>query len=1171
MAAGPSAEFNSSALTELMCELSEEDAMKLLNDLCTRTPSGQLLEMLDDEDDCIALLEALRSLRVMPAGSAARWGDAAAAHVCNAPLRCLVGLARSNPHLLDNLRVRLVTAHGFATHDVTVKLAVPERKKARLAHSDLEGSARSDFQAGQAAADAMDREAQKAAQAAAGLTVETPEAAAAAVQSVLRERGCCVRGIRAFGLGFRGSSLNFMYHESKTGVSRAPGIDENRKLQHLLPANDVCDKFCCERDCASGQTCEDIERVRKSYAEAEGREAKLGVLAAFMWDEQRGQLRSWCDQRLELILGVGAESIRTAAQSAEANRSAKHVARPHGMRAYREQHPPANRTDQGTERRVLEQFMSMTKVMPETMHGHSYRKCQFPQVSTIGKLANDYNDNWTSEPSKPASKVSERVYARICNAHMKSENIMMLLNYTGDHNVCKVCNHLEGDVVATSAQIAAETCKGKDEAFLSTLRVTLSEHKAALAEHMAQAVKVTKFIEGHFEAGRACWTKEVGRSRQATEELGASQFRRSPGLRTVDAPHVGIIDDKSGVPMPHVAKDTTEREAETRPLQGLVDPALSEAAVSSTDHGAGTKDSQSEINQEVAWRLATNRGEKVALSVRDNAALGRNFDCIASLPATLCDHKIYDAFITLFWKEMHGKCDADKLFGLIELLMILYPLFTIDQLLDMCQQVKWCTKSASARLVSPQSMTDFVPMFEAQYRSFTDSRGKISSAVRFTERNPHIMVYFGAHIRTAEQAAAALPEGMYRSYYTKHWRGPGWLSMQQWEDSPIEWVFIGCADPKFIPPLPRLRLMTESEALADIPLDVIKTTLEKHGFTLVSKQLKALLVAQLAAQSAEIQKEAYMAWDEKRLSSRAAQKAPTKLLTWRNQVALLTTAVEHGATRGASGAQGRAVGAPGGAGSGAPGVAAVADGGTRPCFFFHPDGTRCSQQVPSNAANGSPLCTQHHSQTAELRHANGHDYTSTGFIASNGHNSYVKRSKYPEMKSMIGLWHADYDGTPRYYDRQNRLYSRPTPHTGRMPPMAFCNRQQGLPQTWPRPPEDCKPVETAPAFEPIVTNGELACEISRAVTRFNDVHFGHVTKPAYLHTLLAEVCNEPGCIPLDTVVLSEAITPGVDDSRRRFDSWIALQLRQEFSALFELLQAVSKQDADTLLAKFRAG
>ena len=112
MAAGPSAEFNSSALTELMGELSDEDAMKLLNDLCTRTPSGQLLEMLDDEDDCIALLEALRSLRVMPAGSAARWGDAAAAHVCNGPLRCLVGLARSNPHLLDKLRVRLVTAHA---------------------------------------------------------------------------------------------------------------------------------------------------------------------------------------------------------------------------------------------------------------------------------------------------------------------------------------------------------------------------------------------------------------------------------------------------------------------------------------------------------------------------------------------------------------------------------------------------------------------------------------------------------------------------------------------------------------------------------------------------------------------------------------------------------------------------------------------------------------------------------------------------------------------------------------------------------------------------------------------------------------------------------------------------------------------------------------------------
>tara|TARA_B100000795_G_scaffold268332_1_gene255101 strand:- start:399 stop:653 length:255 start_codon:yes stop_codon:yes gene_type:complete len=43
------------------------------------------------------------------------------------------------------------------------------------------------------------------------------------------------------------------------------------------------------------------------------------------------------------------------------------------------------------------------------------------------------------------------------------------------------------------------------------------------------------------------------------------------------------------------------------------------------------------------------------------------------------------------------------------------------------------------------------------------------------------------------------------------------------------------------------------------------------------------------------------------------------------------------------------------------------------------------------------------------------------------------------------------------FDRRNEALRRPNTEVGRHPPMALINRQQGLPQAWPRPAEDCSP------------------------------------------------------------------------------------------------------------------
>lgn len=51
--------------------------------------------------------------------------------------------------------------------------------------------------------------------------------------------------------------------------------------------------------------------------------------------------------------------------------------------------------------------------------------------------------------------------------------------------------------------------------------------------------------------------------------------------------------------------------------------------------------------------------------------------------------------------------------------------------------------------------------------------------VKFEERNPHTLVYFGSHITNKEQAAAALPKGMLRELFLPHFKGPGSSACRQ--------------------------------------------------------------------------------------------------------------------------------------------------------------------------------------------------------------------------------------------------------------------------------------------------------------------------------------------------------------------------------------------------------
>ena len=94
----------------------------------------------------------------------------------------------------------------------------------------------------------------------------------------------------------------------------------------------------------------------------------------------------------------------------------------------------------------------------------------------------------------------------------------------------------------------------------------------------------------------------------------------------------------------------------------------------------------------------------------------------------------------------------------------------------------------------------------------------MDTAVRLTAAKPLIFVYWGKHIKSAEEARSKLPEGWLGDYLTSFFPsekppGGGWLGMQRFEGDPIKFEYIYRATPAYAPPPPRVRLLSQVKGL----------------------------------------------------------------------------------------------------------------------------------------------------------------------------------------------------------------------------------------------------------------------------------------------------------------------------------------------------------------------
>ena len=94
----------------------------------------------------------------------------------------------------------------------------------------------------------------------------------------------------------------------------------------------------------------------------------------------------------------------------------------------------------------------------------------------------------------------------------------------------------------------------------------------------------------------------------------------------------------------------------------------------------------------------------------------------------------------------------------------------------------------------------------------------LDTAVRLTATKPLIFVYWGKHIKNAEEARSKLPDGWLGNYLARFFPsekppGGGWLGMQRFEGDPITFEYIYRATPAYAPPPPRVRLLSEVKGL----------------------------------------------------------------------------------------------------------------------------------------------------------------------------------------------------------------------------------------------------------------------------------------------------------------------------------------------------------------------
>ena len=212
--------------------------------------------------------------------------------------------------------------------------------------------------------------------------------------------------------------------------------------------------------------------------------------------------------------------------------------------------------------------------------------------------------------------------------------------------------------------------------------------------------------------------------------------------------------------------------------------------------------------------VAHHKGQNVKVTVRDCASSGGYCSLnLVGLNAWLADHKFFDVTVSLFFLPNHGKMLPDKDFGHCDLCWRDEDVFNADTMMLPLAKLKSSSDRGASNLMdatihNPAAMDDWYNMMSEQFEIH------FAAEVGLTEMKPLIFVYWGAHIKSKEEARGKLPAGWLGDFLTSFYpvdkpAGGGWLGMRRFETDEVKFEYIYRTAPAFVEPLPRVHLLSE--------------------------------------------------------------------------------------------------------------------------------------------------------------------------------------------------------------------------------------------------------------------------------------------------------------------------------------------------------------------------
>ena len=452
---------------------------------------------------------------------------------------------------------------------------------------------------------------------------------------------------------------------------------------------------------------------------------------------------------------------------------------------------------------------------------------------------------------------------------------------------------------------------------------------------------------------------------------------------------------------------------------------------------------------------------------------------------------------------------ADDVLGLIELLWRHVDVFDANTMLKPIEQLQSYGTGGKmiASILNPAAIADIEAMLEGMYEVPFDA------SVQLTEKKPLYWVYFGAHIKTLEEARRVVPQNAFGEHLLKFFPDGkscgGWIAFQRFEDSPIEFEYMYREKPTFIPPTTRVRVQSEAETLASELHDTaLREVLQAHSvgtgayapcpspyrpvplsippraplhtapcpspyrlvplsipacaplhaatcpspYTGANKAERVQLLLQLQSGAAiEQALRRSRELSKKKKSSGAAASEASALLSMSERIAAITAERQQGDQQ-ADAAEAAAAAANG-----------VETGGDSPTDGESPaalTSRTCPRCKTATILYPAPACNP---CIEQLRRFSCNHKMPLGVIETHGYNSFKQSvpccgpsSNFPITARLSSrLYPAGYTDSARYFDRRNWI-SRPPSMVATWPHEYFLNGQDKLPHGFQRPSEDIR-------------------------------------------------------------------------------------------------------------------